>query len=58
MTNRQTQAPSTDLYGYTIRQHPQSGRWEVYWQEEQQADDFVTRAQAEEWIDDFIPLNR
>ncbi len=58
MTNKQKQSYSADLYGYTIRRDPQSGRWEVYWQEEKQAGDFVTRAQAEEWIDELIPLNR
>jgi hypothetical protein len=58
MIDDQKQVPSTELYGYTIRLNPQSGRWEVYWQEEKQAGDFVSRAQAEEWIDDLIPLNR
>jgi hypothetical protein len=58
MTNDQKQLFSTEYYGYTIRQHPESGQWEVLWQEERQAGDFATRAQAEEWIDDLIPLNR
>jgi hypothetical protein len=58
MTNDQKQGSSTELYGYTIRLNPQNGRWEFYWQEEQQEGDFATRVQAEEWIDDLIPLNR
>ena len=58
MTSEQKQSLSTELYGYAIRQNEQTGRWEVFWREEKQAGEFVTRAQAEEWIEDLIPLNR
>lgn len=48
----------SDNYGYAIRRNPASGRWEVYWNEKKIELDFATEADAEEWIDDQIPLNR
>jgi len=53
--NHQT---STELYGYTIRLNQESHRWEVFWQDQKQEGDFARRADAEEWIDELIPLNR
>jgi hypothetical protein len=58
MTHDQEQPLSTELYGYTIRRNQQSGRWDVFWREVKQAGDFATRASAEQWIDDLMPLNR
>ena len=46
------------LYGYTIRQNQKTQRWEVFWQDQKQEGDFARRADAEEWIDDLMPLNR
>ena len=48
----------SENYGYTIRRNPATGRWEVYWNEKKIELDFATEADAEEWIDDQIPLNR
>jgi hypothetical protein len=44
--------------GYTIRNNPDSGRWEVLWQERVQSVDFLRAADAEQWVDDQMPLNR
>jgi hypothetical protein len=46
------------FYGYTIRLNQQTQRWEVFWQDEKQEGDFARRADAEEWIDELMPLNR
>jgi hypothetical protein len=43
-------------YDYTVRRNPATGRWEVYWGEKKQELDFATEADAEEWIDDQMPL--
>jgi hypothetical protein len=51
-------ATNTGYYGYTIRQNPESGRWNVYWKEKAMDADFASRADAEEWIDEQMPLNR
>jgi hypothetical protein len=58
MSNERNQQTPTQLYGYTIRLNQETGRWEVFWQDEKQAGDFAGRADAEEWVDDLIPLNR
>lgn len=47
-----------DNYDYTIRRNPAAGRWEVYWNEKKLELDFAAEADAEEWLDDQIPLNR
>ena len=44
--------------GYTIRFNSRTERWEVWWQDRVQAADFLRGADAEQWIDDMIPLNR
>ncbi|HUN57125.1 MAG TPA: hypothetical protein VMU41_03365 [Candidatus Binataceae bacterium] len=49
---------STQLYGYIILLNPDTGRWEVFWQDQKLEGNFARRADAEEWIDDLIPLNR
>lgn len=46
------------LYGYAIRLNQQTQRWEIFWQEEKQEGGFSKRADAEEWVDDLMPLNR
>jgi hypothetical protein len=45
-------------YGYSVRPNPRTGRWEVYWKDQRMDEDFDTQANAEEWIDEQIPLNR
>ena len=49
---------SMPLYGYTIRLNQETQRWEVFWQDQKQEGDFERRADAEEWIDELMPLNR
>ena len=44
--------------GYTVRINPETRRWEVLWKERVQAIDFTREADAEQWIDDLMPLNR
>jgi hypothetical protein len=44
--------------GYTIRNNPDTDRWEILWQELVQPVDFPRAADAEQWIDDQMPLNR
>ena len=51
-------AVNTSHYGYTVRQSPETGRWRVFWKDKPMDEDFATQAQAEEWIDEQIPLNR
>jgi hypothetical protein len=48
----------SEYQGYVIRQNPDTGRWEVLWKDEKLDVDFAREAEAEEWIDDQIPLNR
>lgn len=45
-------------YGYTIRENPATGRWELYWDQRKLEVEFVKRYEAEAWIDEQIPLNR
>jgi hypothetical protein len=47
-----------EYYGYTIRENPVSKRWEILWKERKLEVDFARKVEAEEWIDDQIPLNR
>lgn len=47
-----------EYQGYTIRQNPETGKWEIYWQDKKQEVEFSRQADAEEWIDDQFPLNR
>ena len=46
------------LYGYAIRLNQQTQRWKVFWRDQKQEGDFASRMDAEEWIDELIPLNR
>ena len=48
----------SDYQGYLIKLNPDSGNWEVFWKEKKVADNFKREADAEEWIDDLLPLNR
>jgi hypothetical protein len=48
----------SEYYGYTIRENPASGRWEIFWRERKQEVDFARKFEAEAWIDEQIPLNR
>jgi len=45
-------------YGYTVKQNAETGRWSVYWKDKLIDEDFASQAEAEEWIDEQIPLNR
>lgn len=47
----------SEYQGYTIKLNPETGRWEIFWKEKQPAD-FTREADAEQWIDDLMPLNR
>jgi hypothetical protein len=49
---------SYEYEGYTIRNNPDTGRWEILWKERVQSIDFPRAADAEQWIDDQLPLNR
>jgi hypothetical protein len=49
---------SYEYEGYTIRNNPDTGRWEILWKERVQSVDFPRAADAEQWIDDQMPLNR
>ena len=49
---------SYEYEGYTIRSNPDTGRWEVLWKERVQSVDFPRATDAEQWIDDQMPLNR
>ncbi len=46
------------LYGYAVRRNAATGRWEIFWKDKKLNQDFATEADAEEWIDDQMPLNR
>lgn len=46
------------LYGYTVIRNGVTGRWEVFWKDKKIGEDFPSEADAEEWIDDQMPLNR
>ena len=48
----------SEYYGYMIRENSKTGRWEIFWNEKKQEPDFDRKFQAEEWIDEQIPLNR
>jgi hypothetical protein len=47
-----------DYYGYLVRRNEQTKRWEIFWNDKKIDVDFAKQADAEEWIDDQIPLNR
>ena len=47
-----------EYQGYQIRQNSDDGKWEVYWKERKVAGDFKRQTDAEEWIDDQLPLYR
>lgn len=48
----------SEYYGYTIRENPVSKRWEIFWKERKLELDFSRKLDAEEWIDEQLPLNR
>jgi hypothetical protein len=48
----------SEYYGYTIRENAATGRWEIFWHERKQEVDFAYKHEAEEWIDEQLPLNR
>ena len=48
----------SDYHGYVIKQNPSDGKWEVYWKEKKVAGDFKRQVDAEEWIEDQVPLYR
>ena len=52
------ESANTSNYGYTVAQNPATGRWNVLWKDKPMEADFATQAEAEEWIDELIPLNR
>ncbi len=47
-----------EYQGYTIRNNLQTGRWEILWMDTVKPVDFPRAADAEQWIDDQMPLNR
>jgi hypothetical protein len=49
---------SYEYQGYTIRNNPDTGRWEILWEDTVTPIDFPRAADAEQWIDDQMPLNR
>ncbi len=51
-------AASSLYYGYELKRNLRTGRWEIYWKDKRVEQDFATQAEAEEWIDEQIPLNR
>jgi hypothetical protein len=51
-------AQMAEYQGYTIKQNPATGKWEIFWQEKKQEGEYARQADAEEWIDDQFPLNR
>ena len=57
-TKVSTPADNTGYYGYAVRRNAETGRWNVYWKDKPIDQDFASQAEAEEWIDEQIPLNR
>lgn len=49
---------SYEYQGYTIALNSDNGQWQVLWQEQVQAANFNSAGEAEQWIDDLLPLNR
>jgi hypothetical protein len=49
---------SYEYQGYTITKNPDTDRWEILWKARVQPVDFPRAADAEQWIDDQMPLNR
>ena len=48
----------SDLHGYLIKKNPDTGKWEIFWKEKKVAADFAREVDAEEWIEDQVPLYR
>ena len=48
----------SDYNGYLIKQNPDTKKWEIFWKEKKVAADFTRQADAEEYIDDLMPMNR
>lgn len=49
---------SHEYQDYTIRNNPHTGRWKILWKATVKPVDFQRAADAEQWIDDQMPLNR
>jgi len=47
-----------DLHGYLIKQNPDDEKWEIFWKEKKVASGFTREVEAEEWIEDQVPLYR
>ncbi|HLK80859.1 MAG TPA: hypothetical protein VKT99_05090 [Xanthobacteraceae bacterium] len=47
-----------EYQGYTIAFNPDNRLWQIFWREQVQAGDFNSAAEAEQWLDDLLPLNR
>jgi hypothetical protein len=41
-----------------MKEDAEIGKWSVYWKDKPVEEDFASQAEAEEWIDEQIPLNR
>jgi hypothetical protein len=48
----------SDYNGYLIKQNPDTRKWEVFWKEKKVASDFARQVDAEEYLDDLLPMNR
>ncbi len=49
----------SEYQGYAIKLNAQTGKWEIFWKEKKvAAEDFAREADAQDWIDDQIPLYR
>jgi len=47
-----------DQHGYLIKQNSTDGKWEIFWKDKKVAADFARESDAEEWIEDQVPLYR
>lgn len=48
----------SEYEGYSIKRNPETGKWEIFWQGKKQNGDFEREGDAEQWIDDQMPMNR
>jgi hypothetical protein len=51
-------APDYEYQGHTFKNNPHAGRWEIIWNDIVNPVDSLRPADAEQWIDDVVPLNR
>jgi hypothetical protein len=47
-----------EYQGYRVEQNSVTGKWEVFWKTKRVGGEFEREADAEEWIDDQMPLHR